>query len=658
MYPPYLQMFVDHVWRSLGNQTGRYHFDRYLATGAMEGVTAGYLSRQLEYAQDTEGHLKAVLVSLVRSYGVKAQKSLAEIAADTGLSNSNCDVALEKLIDLRLARHLDGLYEIAHDFLAREVAAKLVDAEEREFKRVRELLTSKAASYGTTHSLLSVEELLLLFKHQQRLILSDEELGLLIPSWAEGKGPGLSLLLIAPSPRLVELIRSQEPRERSEAEAKAILILLRRKVMGVPLEERDWAAFHSYQLGMELREMITATPLECPDRILLRVLRNKRLVIAEAAFQAISRKISAGETSWIETLGKSSSQAYRSAYEQLAIDQTLPLCPDDPIGARPIREFALLQRIARAATPEMVRRFMRELKIMRPGARMRLFALGVATNRIAGVATTVKRLGRLGTEKAVSLLNSIAPPVTEPEMQSLLSGYRWWNEKEAGRTEASNGLVTQVYEEKAAAFARTILRVSTEQNLAAIREAFGDIALTSSAQYIAIALVRHGGAEDVIHLIERIGSARHQIPFWFQIQVGQVVGRQMRELGSSMPDEIRRIYENNEFWRDPRATSLKARHSKLLLKNIENRALYVRIVANALIGAAGVNDLKLLQALAQHEYRLVARAAAVRLAQFGNEGMEMLQSAVSGSIEHQGAETFGLAVRDAEIERFGLIELW
>ena len=170
VYPPYLQMFIDHVWRSLGNQSGSYRFDRYTEAGAMEGVTAGYLSRQLEYAQDTEGHLKAVLVSLVRSYGVKAQKSLAEIAADTGLSNNNCEVALEKLIDLRLVRHLDALYEIAHDFLAREVAAKLVDFEEREFKRVRELLASKAASYGTTYSLLSVEELLLMFKHRQRIL--------------------------------------------------------------------------------------------------------------------------------------------------------------------------------------------------------------------------------------------------------------------------------------------------------------------------------------------------------------------------------------------------------------------------------------------------------------------------------------------------------
>src|ERR1039457_985674 len=107
-----------------------------------------------------------------------------------------------------------------------------------------------------------------------------------------------------------------------------------------------------------------------------------------------------------------------------------------------------------------------------------------------------------------------------------------------------------------------------------------------------------------------------------------------------------------------RLSILRFGHSMALipLKNIYNRALYVRIVANALIGSAGKNELNLLQALAQHEYRLVARAAAVRLAQFGDEGMAMLQSSVTEAIEHQGAESFGLAVRDAEIERFGLIE--
>ncbi len=146
VYPPYVQMLIDHIWRKTGNKPGTYRFEDYLATGAMEGVTAGYLARRLAFARDTEGHLKSALVSLVRSYGVKAQKSLTEVAADMGLAQEKCEVILERLIDLRLVRHVADLYEVAHDFLAREISAKLVDSEEREFKRLRELLSSKAGN--------------------------------------------------------------------------------------------------------------------------------------------------------------------------------------------------------------------------------------------------------------------------------------------------------------------------------------------------------------------------------------------------------------------------------------------------------------------------------------------------------------------------------
>ena len=145
------------------------------------------------------------------------------------------------------------------------------------------------------------------------------------------------------------------------------------------------------------------------------------------------------------------------------------LCPDDSAAARPIREFALLQRIARAANPETARALMRELKAMKTKCARAAFRLGNRPQSDCGNSPhTVKRLGHLGAEKTVSLLNSIAPPVTEPEMQSLLNGYRLWNQKEAGLTESSDTRVAQVYEEKAVAFAKTILRVSTEQNLRAL----------------------------------------------------------------------------------------------------------------------------------------------------------------------------------------------
>ena len=225
VYPPYIRMLIDQIWRKAEETRGVYRFKDYLSGGAMEGITAGYLSRQLDYAHDPDGHLKSILVSLVRSYGVKAQKSLTAIATDIHLGKDECEVALERLIDMRLVRHIADFYEIAHDFLAREISARLVDSEEREFKRIRELLASKSAPYATTRSLLTVEELLLLFKYRERLLPSDGEKSLIIASWAEGQGPGLQLLLGAPPPRLVELILAEEARGEIDEEGRAMLAL-------------------------------------------------------------------------------------------------------------------------------------------------------------------------------------------------------------------------------------------------------------------------------------------------------------------------------------------------------------------------------------------------------------------------------------------------
>jgi hypothetical protein len=149
IYPPYIQMLIDHMWRSAPGGV-RYQYADYLQAGGMEGITGGYLARQLAYANGQQGLGKAVLVALVRSYGVKAQRPLSEIARDAGISEQTCESLLERLIDLRLVRHVGGDYEVAHDFLAKEISAKLVDSEEREFKRFRELLASKAAAFAVT----------------------------------------------------------------------------------------------------------------------------------------------------------------------------------------------------------------------------------------------------------------------------------------------------------------------------------------------------------------------------------------------------------------------------------------------------------------------------------------------------------------------------
>jgi hypothetical protein len=53
---------------------------------------------------------------------------------------------------------------------------------------------------------------------------------------------------------------------------------------------------------------------------------------------------------------------------------------------------------------------------------------------------------------------------------------------------------------------------------------------------------------------------------------------------------------------------------------------------------------------------MIARAAAVRVAQLGEDsGIRMLQSLTTDAIASERAEAFGVAVRDAETLRLGLV---
>ncbi len=659
VYPPYIQMLIDHIWRHAEDKPGVYRFGDYLAAGTMEGITAGYLARQLEYARDPDGHLKSVLVSLVRSYGVKAQKSLAEVAADVRFAKKDCEVALKMLIDLRLVRHISDLYEIAHDFLAQEISTRLVDSEEREFKRIRELLSSKSATFSTTGSVLTVEELLMLFKYKERLLASDSELRLILASWAEGEGPGLSLLLGGPPSRLVELIRSEVGKEDIEEENSAMLALLRRKVSGTPLEKEEWVLFRQYRLGMELAAIINESPLECPDPLLLWALRNRRRVLRDAAFKAIVRKLADGQWNWIEVLSRSASASCRSSYEQLVLDEGLPAVPLESFvnASRSFREFWLLQRIARVRTSLELRESLTALKKFRPRARILLFGNGIVRHKKSGIAATLKTLHQRGESKVVTLLNSVSPNLSEQDFLALLDCYLFWNLKEAGLKEDANRRLWIAYEGKATSLAETILRVSTQHNLEPLRGTFKKLSLTPSAQYVAKALIRLGSSSDIVTIIERIEQADYQINYWFQIEMGEVVGKRMAELGGPIPAELLRISQRNDFWKDPRALNLKASHkSGRPLKSLYNRALYTRLVAHALIGSSGQGDIDRLRHLCLHEFRMIARAAAIRLAQLGGDpGIRLLQTAVTDAIERQHAEAFGLAVREAEIESFGLL---
>ena len=116
LYPPYVQMLIDFMFSS---RPEPFTFQLYQNAAGIFGIVRDYLSKQLRLAHDDTGELRLLLIALVKSYGVKAQRSLQDLAADTGLDVARCEALMERLIDLRLARHISGRYEVSHDFLAK-----------------------------------------------------------------------------------------------------------------------------------------------------------------------------------------------------------------------------------------------------------------------------------------------------------------------------------------------------------------------------------------------------------------------------------------------------------------------------------------------------------------------------------------------------------
>lgn len=308
----------------------------------------------------------------------------------------------------------------------------------------------------------------------------------------------------------------------------------------------------------------------------------------------------------------------------------------------------------------MLRKESRELRRFRPRARTLLSGRAIAANRNSGVASTLKGIRRHNVSIAVTLVNSIQPNLAEQDYLLLLDSYFFWNQKEAGFKDGTDSRLRSIYESKAKDVAETILRTSAQGNIEILRSAFKRIALTPSAQNLTTAPIGLGDASDIVAIIRRIEQSKSEIRYWYQIEMGQIVGRRMRDLGGPIPSELLQIVQRDDFWEDPRSLSLKSAHkTDRPLKSLYNRALYIRIAAHALIGGSRRDDLDLLKNLSLHKFRLVARAAAIRLAQLGKDaGFRILQSAVTDAIAHQHAEAFGLAVRDAEIEDCGLLELW
>lgn len=190
-YPPYLQMVGETLCLAAQETADKIVTAAlYSAKGGAAKIIGEYLFKRLAEFGEREESAKRVLVALVRSTGVRGQRSFAELQAEIKLDADSLTRLLHDLVDKRMIRHLgSGQYEIIHDYLAQLVAQKVVGEEERELKRLRELLAVKAAAYDRTYAPLHPSEMAQFYLHREQIVPNEAEARLLLFSCLSGQGP-------------------------------------------------------------------------------------------------------------------------------------------------------------------------------------------------------------------------------------------------------------------------------------------------------------------------------------------------------------------------------------------------------------------------------------------------------------------------------------
>ena len=582
---------------------------------------------------------------------MKAQRELAEVQVDTGLDTTRCEIALEKLIDLRLVRHVETYYEITHDFVARKVVDELADSDEKEFKRFRELLSSKAAAYSVTRSGLTAEELLMLYKHRQRIIPTDQELHLMLISFVHGTGPTLYWLLNKPPEKIAGLLSAEGVSQGFSEEQKANVVLLRRKLGENVFPDGYFSCFRDFKHSWELTRLIAQDPVSLPAAVLGFGLRHRREEVREAALHAVAERIKKGESDWVAQLARSSSLPSFRAYLRLVFRRDIPL-PVASAATRTLLEFSLLQRLERTSSIREAQQQRRCIAEARLPNRVRVFCKALFLAKTRRLTTLLNLCDRLARDEAVLALQAVEADVSVSDMTLLLDKFASWTYRYGGRhSERSRNA-------KLIALAEAILRASTRKHLPQLRHFVKSATLSPATRPIVLALMAHGSSSDFENVLGRIATADETLKFWNHTQLGHCAAALMSRSSDGIPTFLKDATRPKEFWiylgsEERRRASAE---DLLPLNHVKNRALFIRLVGYGAIGAAKSQDADLLVRLSGHGYGMVARAAATRLADLlGKDVLNLLAKEIDTHIQQRKVESFANAIRFAEMRVFGLI---
>ncbi len=181
--PPQLQIVMDHLYDAMPAGAKSITLKAYKALGETRKILAGYLDRVLQQLPAPKRRIgREILKTLVTSEETKVISRIADLVRSVGCSEEEALEILAEFSDHRLVRRVqteDGhWYELVHEYLVEEIGRWLT-AQEKEHKRIRELLEQALRNHRNLGLLMPGGQIQLVRAHEDDLNLSKEERQLL-----------------------------------------------------------------------------------------------------------------------------------------------------------------------------------------------------------------------------------------------------------------------------------------------------------------------------------------------------------------------------------------------------------------------------------------------------------------------------------------------
>ena len=585
IYPPFIQMVIARICEDKDNR-GNYDPRQYDTVGQSKRIIADYLMDQLKYLGVKINIGKAILIALVSSYATKVQKTLEEVATESMLSEAEVEKSLNSLIDLRLVRNVNDSYEISHDFLAKIIMTELVSAEEREAKKFKDLLSTRAAAYNSTKAGLTLAEHLYIYRLRNKILCTDDEFKLLLESHLSGNGPIGFWAKRYPPKKLISWIRQLISDRDPEITESAYRFLI--KLGSTPPFSTLADAFSGYKQQHELSGYILDYAKRKDIELLIKLTRKKAEKVAEASETALVKLVKVSDKEFLEKMARSKSPNTILTFEKISLNLSKKLSLTEIRSGLHAKEFwhrllsvyalgnrgngddfANIDGVSRSNSPQKIKTAVIKAKTR----------LAMRLGNLKVLKECLSARNKLTVEKT---LEAIDMPCKIIKIKDLF----------------------RFYKEHPFLVSRAILNISTKSDIPELKRILSRIRLNPPSREMVYALCKFGSENEFSFLFKLFFNYKDEIDFWNSFDV---VNRISNMATRSHVSLLQNIIRKKEFWN---YYNYRERpKSKITVGNFDNLYFIKRLAGTAFGKVASRTQFPLIFKMLCHDYWIVWHAA-------------------------------------------------